>query len=55
MRRILRSTPLATLLALVACGPAPSEDGPPEVAYDVIVRGGRVLDGSGTPWATSTA
>jgi N-acyl-D-aspartate/D-glutamate deacylase len=50
MRRIILSGLLVAALTLAACGPAPSADGPPDGPYDVILRGGRVLDGSGNPW-----
>ena len=38
-RKTLRLPPLLAALALAACAPAP--------AYDVVIRGGTLLDGSG--------
>lgn len=48
MKRRLVS--LAILLTLGACAlsaPAPARDTAP---YDVVIRGGKVLDGAGNPW-----
>ena len=39
----VRTTPILALLALSACGPA--RDGP----YDLVLRGGTVVDGTGRP------
>ena len=52
---VLRTGPFAVglLLALVGCQPptpaggAPSGDGP---QYDLIITGGRIVDGTGNPW-----
>jgi N-acyl-D-amino-acid deacylase len=54
-----RSRWIAFAFALVACAPAPSTAPIPVPAataprvsgpYDVVIRGGRVLDGAGNPW-----
>jgi dihydroorotase/N-acyl-D-amino-acid deacylase len=59
MRRI-RAVACATALGLLACGappePAPAPPPPPRPApaapgaYDVIIEGGRIVDGSGNAW-----
>jgi dihydroorotase/N-acyl-D-amino-acid deacylase len=48
----LRRRAVALLLALAACRPAtpPGTAAAPAAAYDVIVEGGRLVDGSGNPW-----
>jgi N-acyl-D-amino-acid deacylase len=38
---------LASLLVTAAAPPAP------EPSYDIVIRGGRVLDGAGNPWITA--
>ncbi len=47
----MRAAPLLALLAALALAPpasaAAQQDAP---AYDVVIRNGRVLDGSGNPW-----
>ena len=51
MAACLRSALCAPVLFLLACSPAPSLAPAPAVAgYDVVIRGGRVLDGAGNPW-----
>lgn len=37
------------LASLIATAAAPA----PEPAYDIVIRGGRVLDGAGNPWITA--
>jgi N-acyl-D-amino-acid deacylase len=44
-----RSSTLLLALALVVA-PAPLRGQAPPPAYDVVIRGGRVLDGAGNPW-----
>ncbi len=46
MKRMLAGLPLLFVVALAAGG-APALDPP---RYDVILRGGRVVDGTGSPW-----
>ena len=44
---------LAAALAAVAlgvCGPSAVRGQAPERTFDVLLRGGRVLDGTGNPW-----
>ena len=41
---------LLLLLSAVAIAFAFAEEGPSSPAYDVVIRNGRVLDGSGNPW-----
>lgn len=50
MRRIVLSASLSMQLVVVACGPAAPGGDEPDAPYDLILRGGRVLDGSGNPW-----
>jgi N-acyl-D-amino-acid deacylase len=43
--------PFALILAsLLATAAAPLPPEPAEPAYDIVIRGGRVLDGAGNPW-----
>ena len=44
---------VALLLALAACGGQSKPGGPPHperVAYDVVIAGGKIVDGTGNPW-----
>ena len=55
MAACLRSALCAPALALLACSPAPTlapapAPAGPVAGYDVVIRGGRVLDGAGNPW-----
>ncbi|HKB07349.1 MAG TPA: D-aminoacylase [Candidatus Polarisedimenticolia bacterium] len=45
-------TLLSALLPATVAAPAPAPANPPAAveAYDVLVRGGRIVDGSGNPW-----
>ena len=43
--------PVAVILVLLpACGPAAAPPASDAQGYDVVLRGGRVLDGTGSPW-----
>ena len=46
----LRLLAAAFCAALPACAAPPRPPSPPPPVYDVLIRGGRVLDGSGNPW-----
>ncbi len=51
MNRIHKILPMGTILAILcmlpALGPAQEPKADPE--YDIVIRGGRVLDGAGNP------
>ena len=47
--RLLRRAPAALLAASLALVPAARAQGPAAM-YDLVIRGGRVLDGTGNPW-----
>ena len=50
---LLSPSRVALLLALAACGGSTRPGAPPapeRVSYDVILAGGRVVDGTGNPW-----
>jgi N-acyl-D-amino-acid deacylase len=46
----LRRMAVATLAVLAAWAPPASAQQPSQQRYDVLIRGARVLDGSGNPW-----
>ena len=46
----IRTSLVATLLLLAACASAGSRRGASDGGYDVIITGGRVVDGTGNPW-----
>ncbi len=49
-KRFIRSALLGAFMVLAAdAAPATAQAAPPQ-RFDVIIRGGRVLDGSGNPW-----
>ncbi len=41
---------LAVLFALAIIQPAAARQGGAQTAFDVIISGGRIVDGSGSPW-----
>ncbi len=48
MLNALRSAALAALLA--ACATPPRTGPAPTAPYDLLIRGGRIVDGTGSPW-----
>ena len=45
--------PIALVLAALLAGAAAPPQSAPAPAYDIVIRGGRVLDGAGNPWITA--
>ncbi|HET7189108.1 MAG TPA: D-aminoacylase [Gemmatimonadaceae bacterium] len=48
LRHIVRTLPALALSALPACTSLPPR--PAEATYDVVLTGGRIVDGTGNPW-----
>jgi dihydroorotase/N-acyl-D-amino-acid deacylase len=38
------------LIAMLAAAPVPAQPAPAQPSYDILIRGGRIVDGSGNPW-----
>ena len=45
--------PFALVFASLLVGAAPAPEPAAEPVYDIVIRGGRVLDGAGHPWITA--
>jgi len=46
----VRTAALLTPLLVPACSSPDTSEAPGEAAYDIVIRGGRVIDGTGAPW-----
>src|ERR1700716_741685 len=49
-RASLATSGLAALVLAAPAAGAPGPSPPPEPTYDVVITGGRIIDGTGNPW-----
>jgi N-acyl-D-amino-acid deacylase len=50
MSRIRAMAAALSLASLAACAANPRAGEPASLAYDLLIRGGRIVDGTGSPW-----